>query len=144
MRSETIARNYAEALFDLGERSGNTARYADLMDAVAAATSDLQRLLRDPEPGPAIVAAEALGRFGPGALRNQAIEVLLENSNASRHEEYVAIFALYSLNQIPDLPDSVKEAVKALPAEPVVTAGSQKQRENYLPRLITAIAEGVR
>ncbi len=37
MRSETIARNYAEALFDLGERSGQTERYVDLMDAVAAA-----------------------------------------------------------------------------------------------------------
>lgn len=37
MRSETIARNYAEALFDLGERSGQSAAYADLMDAVAGA-----------------------------------------------------------------------------------------------------------
>ena len=37
MRSETIARNYAEALFDLGERSGGTARYAELIDALAAA-----------------------------------------------------------------------------------------------------------
>ena len=37
MRAETIARNYAEALFALGERSGRTAEYADLIDAVAAA-----------------------------------------------------------------------------------------------------------
>ena len=35
VRSETIARNYAEALFDLGERSGQTERYAELMDALA-------------------------------------------------------------------------------------------------------------
>ena len=35
MRFETIARNYAEALFALGEKSGRTAEYADLMDAVA-------------------------------------------------------------------------------------------------------------
>jgi len=37
LRPVTIARNYAEALFDLGERSGQTERYADLIDAVAGA-----------------------------------------------------------------------------------------------------------
>jgi uncharacterized sulfatase len=113
-------------------------------DAVASSAGDLERLLRDSEPGPAIVAAEALARFGPAEVRKQAIDLLLEDGNASRHEEYVAIFALYSLNQVPDLPDSATQAVKGLPAEPVVTAGHLKQRENYLPRLIAAIVEGVR
>ena len=37
MRTETIARNYAEALFELAERAGQPDRYADLIDAVAAA-----------------------------------------------------------------------------------------------------------
>lgn len=37
MRAATIARNYAEALFQLGEKSGQTELYADLMDAVAGA-----------------------------------------------------------------------------------------------------------
>ena len=37
LRTETVARNYAEALFELGERSGHVDRYADLIDAVAAA-----------------------------------------------------------------------------------------------------------
>jgi F-type H+-transporting ATPase subunit delta len=51
LRSETIARNYAEALFALGERSGQTARYADLIDAVAAAvetTPAVQGVLMSP------------------------------------------------------------------------------------------------
>jgi len=51
VRSETIARNYAEALFDLGERSGQTARYAELMDALAAAvenTPSVQGVLMSP------------------------------------------------------------------------------------------------
>ncbi|HEY7636152.1 MAG TPA: ATP synthase F1 subunit delta [Gemmatimonadales bacterium] len=51
MRDETIARNYAEALFDLGERSGQTQRYAELMDAVAAAvetTPQVQSVLMSP------------------------------------------------------------------------------------------------
>ena len=37
MRSETIAGNYAETLFSLGEKSGRTAEYAELLDAVAGA-----------------------------------------------------------------------------------------------------------
>jgi F-type H+-transporting ATPase subunit delta len=51
VRSETIARNYAEALFDLGERSEQTARYAELMDALAAAvenTPSVQGVLMSP------------------------------------------------------------------------------------------------
>ncbi len=37
MREPTIARNYAEALFVAGERSGETARFSDLLEAVAGA-----------------------------------------------------------------------------------------------------------
>jgi F0F1-type ATP synthase delta subunit len=37
VRTETIARNYAEALFDLAGRSGQADQYADLIDAVSAA-----------------------------------------------------------------------------------------------------------
>jgi F-type H+-transporting ATPase subunit delta len=44
LRSETVARNYAEALFDLGERNGNPERYADLIDAVAAAVETTPRV----------------------------------------------------------------------------------------------------
>jgi F-type H+-transporting ATPase subunit delta len=51
LRTETIARNYAEALFELGERSGQAERYADLLDAVAAAienTPKVQAVLMSP------------------------------------------------------------------------------------------------
>jgi F-type H+-transporting ATPase subunit delta len=66
VRSETVARNYAEALFELGERSGNTARYADLMDAVAAAvdnTPAVQGVMmspRVPKPAKSRILAAAL------------------------------------------------------------------------------------
>jgi F-type H+-transporting ATPase subunit delta len=46
-----VARNYAEALFALGERSGQSAAYADLIDAVAAAvetTPAVQAVLMSP------------------------------------------------------------------------------------------------
>ena len=75
MRSETIARNYAEALFDLGERSGNTARYVDLIDAVAAAveqTPRVQAVLMSPKV-PKAEKARILG----GALRETPREFVL-------------------------------------------------------------------
>jgi F-type H+-transporting ATPase subunit delta len=37
VRDPTIARNYAEALFELGEQHGETERYADLVDALVFA-----------------------------------------------------------------------------------------------------------
>ena len=52
MRAETIARNYAEALFQLGEQSGNTERFVDLVDAVAAAVEQspqIQAVLMSPK-----------------------------------------------------------------------------------------------
>lgn len=42
MREPTIARNYAEALFRAGERSGETQRIADLMEALAFAIATEQ------------------------------------------------------------------------------------------------------
>ncbi len=51
MRSTAIARNYAEALFDLGESSGRADRYAELIDAVAGAvetTPEVQAVLMSP------------------------------------------------------------------------------------------------
>jgi F-type H+-transporting ATPase subunit delta len=67
LRNETIARNYAEALFQLGERSENTERYVDLLDAVAAAveqTPRVQAVLMSPKV-PKTEKARILG----GALR---------------------------------------------------------------------------
>jgi F-type H+-transporting ATPase subunit delta len=51
LRPITIARNYAEALFELGEKSGHTDRFADLIDAVAGAVEtapEVQAVLMSP------------------------------------------------------------------------------------------------
>jgi F-type H+-transporting ATPase subunit delta len=44
LREPTIARNYAEALFEVGERSGQTVLFADLIDAVAGAIDADERV----------------------------------------------------------------------------------------------------
>jgi F-type H+-transporting ATPase subunit delta len=75
LRNETVARNYAEALFQLGERSGNTERYVDLLDAVAAAVEQaprLQAVLMSPKV-PKTEKAKILG----GALREAPREFVL-------------------------------------------------------------------
>jgi F-type H+-transporting ATPase subunit delta len=51
LSATTIARNYAEALFEIGEQSGRSAEFADLIDAVAAAietTPRVQSVLMSP------------------------------------------------------------------------------------------------
>jgi F-type H+-transporting ATPase subunit delta len=51
VRAETIARNYAEALFALGEQTGQPAGFGDLIDAVAAAIENapaVQAVLMSP------------------------------------------------------------------------------------------------
>ncbi len=75
MRTETIARNYAETLFQLGERSGSVERYGDLLDAVAAAveqTPRVQAVLMSPKV-PKAEKARLLG----GALRDTPREFVL-------------------------------------------------------------------
>lgn len=75
MRTETVARNYAEAIFALGERSGNLERYAQLLDAVAAAveqTPRVQAVLMSPRV-PKAEKARLLGH----ALRDAPREFVL-------------------------------------------------------------------
>jgi F-type H+-transporting ATPase subunit delta len=75
VRATTIARNYAEALFELGERSGHTERYAELMDAVAGAvetTPEVQAVLMSPR-----VPKAEKARLLSGALRDAPREFVL-------------------------------------------------------------------
>jgi F-type H+-transporting ATPase subunit delta len=71
VRSSIIARNYAEALFDLGEPGGRADRYAELIDAVAGAvetTPQVQAVLMSPRV-PKSEKARLLGSALEGAPR---------------------------------------------------------------------------
>jgi F-type H+-transporting ATPase subunit delta len=74
LREPTIARNYAEALFQAGERSGQSELFGDLIEAVAgaiAADQSIRVVLESPrvrkEQKQQIV-ANALGPVAPGAF----------------------------------------------------------------------------
>lgn len=72
MKPGTVARNYAEALFALAERTGRGAQYADLLDAVAAAVDlspEVQGVLVSPRVPKAVKA-----RLLTGALRGAPAE----------------------------------------------------------------------
>lgn len=129
-------------------------------DAVSSATADLERLLDDPHPGPRIVAAEALGRFGPPTFRDRAIASLLRDADpatwaglsSERAAVLAAQFALYALNQFTDLPESVKREVAKL--APIGGRGAETpaqglgmralSRGDYRAQLKAAIAADVR
>jgi uncharacterized sulfatase len=85
-------------------------------EAVASAAAELEKLLGDSEPGPRIVAAEALGRFSP-SHRQRAVEVLLRDADTRTTGLWVAQLALYTLNQFTDLTDAEKAVVAGLPPE---------------------------
>jgi F-type H+-transporting ATPase subunit delta len=71
VRPITIARNYAEALFDLGEQTGQTDQYARLLDAVAdvvETSPEVQTVLNSPQV-PKAEKARILGAGLRGAPR---------------------------------------------------------------------------
>jgi F-type H+-transporting ATPase subunit delta len=75
LRTETVARNYAEALFELAERTGQPDRYADLIDAVAAAVETIPKVkavLMSPR-----VPKDAKARFLGEALKQAPREFVL-------------------------------------------------------------------
>jgi len=132
VRSETVARNYAEALFALGERSGQSAAYADLIDAVAGAieaTPAVQGVLMSPR-----VPKAAKTRLLAGALTGAPREFVLfltalvkRNRQSLLREIATAYHALLDVKM-----NRVRAAVTlARPADPAlqrtITEGLSRQ-----------------
>jgi F-type H+-transporting ATPase subunit delta len=98
VREPTIARNYAEALFAAGERSGQTERFAALLEAVAGAIAGDVRIrvaLESPR-APKVVKqrllAQALERRAPeevvrflGAVVKRGRQGILEEMSQEFH-----------------------------------------------------------
>jgi F-type H+-transporting ATPase subunit delta len=72
VRDPTVARNYAQALFEAGERSGDTERFADLLEAVSGAieADERIRVMLDSPQVPKATKQRVLA----AALRNRAPE----------------------------------------------------------------------
>lgn len=98
MREPTIARNYAEALFAAGERSGQTEKFSDLLEAVAGAIEGDLRIrvaLESPRVPKAVkqrVLQQALERRAPvefvrflGAVVRRGRQGILKGINQEFH-----------------------------------------------------------
>ncbi|MPY87775.1 MAG: sulfatase-like hydrolase/transferase [Luteitalea sp.] len=107
--------------------------------AVSAASDDLTQLLDDEAPGPRIVAAEALARYGSEPSRRRAIDMLVETADVTQSGFYESVLALNALCHVETLPQDVKATIRKIPTE----HPSIHERENfYLQRLVEAIVTG--
>jgi len=108
MRATTIARNYAEALFELGERSGNTDRYAELLDALAAGTPVVTTTYGNEgiggTPGRDLLVADDPQAFAAAVvaiLRDQALaERLAVNGRAFVSEKFSLAAGLAKIERV--------------------------------------------
>jgi F-type H+-transporting ATPase subunit delta len=111
LRTETVARNYAEALFELGERSGHVELYANLLDAVAAAveqTPGVEAILMSPRI-PKSEKAKLLG----GALRDTPREFVLFLQALVRRgrQQILRVVAVEYMNLLDQKMDRVRAGV---------------------------------
>ena len=99
MREPTVARNYAEALFEAGERAGETERFAALLEAVAGAIEGDERIRvvldspQVPKETKQRLLAEALRKRAPeafirflGAVVRRGRQGLIPGINVAYHE----------------------------------------------------------
>jgi F-type H+-transporting ATPase subunit delta len=125
LREPTIARNYAEALFTAAERTGETLRFADLLEAVAGAIAADERIRltletpRVPKPRKQELLARALTGRAPDSF----IRFLGAVVRRSRQGLFGAISAEYlklvdrKLNRVHAGVTLAREADRALVTE---------------------------
>jgi F-type H+-transporting ATPase subunit delta len=98
VREPTVVRNYADALFTAGERSGDTQRFADLLEAVAgaiAAEARIRVMLDSPQVPKTTkqrILADALAPRAPepfirflGAVIKRGRQALIPGINVGYH-----------------------------------------------------------
>ncbi len=107
-------------------------------DAVSSAGDALERLLDDPDAGPRIAAAEALGHYGSVTQAARARKVLAAAADVRSSGLYAAVLSLNAISQLEGPPPDLEAALRVLPQEH--HAIDARERE-YLPRLIEAILE---
>ena len=139
MKSTTVARNYAEALFAAAEAKAKVAAYGDLLDAVAGAIAADERIAvaLDSPRVPKGVKARILERALAGSAPQEVVHFLQSVVRRGRHgllaeiaQEYLKLLDV-KLNRV--------HAGVTLAADP-----DAKLRKLILGRLAKAIGKDVR
>lgn len=101
---------------------------------VSGARTEFVRALTDTSPYVRIVAAEALGQFGPPADLATALPVLTSLANWSQHDVFTALAALHALEALGQKKYSLaREAILALPA---TGPAPDNRYASYIPRIL--------
>jgi arylsulfatase A-like enzyme len=106
------------------EREGVDAGHATLVGA-----------LDDPSPYVRIVAAEAVGRYGPADQQLRARRLLIELADWSKQNVFVVMAALNALDSM-GVPESLKPALRGLPKRGPVP---DVRYAEYVPSLLQAL-----
>ena len=85
---------------------------------VAAGREELARALGDESASVAIVASEALGRFGTDAEKEKALDVIMSHANQAEGNVFEAIAANNVIDFLGDAARSRLEEIKSLPKKP--------------------------
>ena len=84
-------------------------------EAVAVGQSELIEALEDPAPSVRIAAAQCLAQYGPEAVLEQSLAILLDLADMNKHGFYIALQSLNALDELDGKAASVKEQIAALP-----------------------------
>lgn len=98
----------------------------------------LRNALNDDSPNVAIVAAEALGRYGEERDIEPAMKKLLEFANLDKHDVYTAVAALNAIDFLGEKAAPYQDEIVALPEE---QAGLSGRLNSYVPRLKKTLAD---
>jgi len=96
----------------------------------------LRKALNDPSFSVRVLAAEALGKFGPKSDLPRVRNVLIDAADLEKHNVWVAMLALNAIDELGPKAAPLLEQVRSLPQRNTVTP--QRYR-SYVPSLIKKI-----
>ncbi|MDA7866450.1 sulfatase-like hydrolase/transferase [Verrucomicrobia bacterium] len=96
----------------------------------------LRNALNDPSFSVRVLAAEALGKFGPTSDLQQVRAVLIDAADLEKHNVWVAMLALNAIDELGPKAAPLLEQIRSLPQRNTVTP--QRYR-SYIPSLIKKI-----
>lgn len=103
---------------------------------VGAGYQALVKALDDESGSVAIVAAEALARFGPKKDREKALDVLISHADQGKGDVYEAILAVNAIDYLDHKADGRIEAIEHLPTKP---GGPAPRAEGYVRNLLKKV-----
>ena len=107
---------------------------------VAAGHEKLIAALEDSSPSVAVIAAEALGRFGSEDDTARALDTLLKYTNQNESNVFDAILAANALDYLDEKAKPRLDAIRALPTKKIVpTTRTDKYVGSLLPKVISDI-----